>query len=374
MGKLFESFERIDEERNHNIEGTGLGISIVTKLLAMMGSELKVKSVYGEGSIFSFELKQKIVDSEPIGNYSEKLFKNSSQSENISNFYAPEAKILVVDDNEMNLKVAKNLLKLNKITPELAASGFETVELMKNKKYDIVFLDHMMPKMDGIETLKKLHDENLIPKNTAIIALTANAVSGAREIYINAGFDDYLSKPIEVNKLEEKLVKYLPKEVVIYNNDKDIQNDDEILEFSPEQDEEIMEFSPDNNENNISNSDLLLKKIRLIGIDVDSGLRYCGGDVNFYIEILKNYINDYKNKSQDLNDFYNKVDFKEYQTLIHALKSVSKTIGAEKISELSKALENAAKENDMKFIMEHHDEFLMIYRDLTEKISRFFNA
>ena len=153
LGKLFESFERIEEKRNRNIEGTGLGMAIVNRLLPMMNSELKVESVYGEGSEFSFVLRQRIVDGRPIGNYTERLHKSA---ELLGKTYlnAAKAKILVVDDNEMNLMVAKNLLKLNGISPDLANSGMEAIEKIREKDYHVVFLDHMMPRMDGIETNK----------------------------------------------------------------------------------------------------------------------------------------------------------------------------------------------------------------------------
>ena len=209
--RLFESFERLDEIRNHSIEGTGLGISIVTNLLTMMGSMLEVESTYGKGSMFSFTIRQEIADPTPIGNYEQRLKEGGRRKKKDDVISSPNAKILVVDDNEMNLKVVRNLLKLNGIVPDLVNSGTETIERMKQKTYDIVFLDHMMPGMDGIETLHKLKELNLVPTQTVIIALTANAVVGARENYLKEGFTDYLSKPIELGQLVEKLKAYLPK-------------------------------------------------------------------------------------------------------------------------------------------------------------------
>ena len=210
MDKLCASFERLDTQRNRNIEGTGLGMAIVTNLLQMMGSKLQVDSIYGKGSTFSFHLRQRVVDERPIGNYSERLASSSRHREKDLTLHAPEARVLVVDDNDMNLKVAKNLLKLNGVRPDLAKSGSEAINMMREKEYDIVLMDHLMPVMDGIETLKMLHHENLIHPGTSVIALTANAVAGAREEYLAAGFVDYLSKPMNVQDLEEKLAKYLP--------------------------------------------------------------------------------------------------------------------------------------------------------------------
>ncbi|MBQ7925112.1 MAG: response regulator [Lachnospiraceae bacterium] len=219
LGKLFESFARLEEKRNRNIEGTGLGMAIVTRLLSMMESELQVDSIYGKGTEFSFVLKQSIIETEPIGNYLERLEKGVNQSENKTHLYAPDAKILVVDDNAMNRLVVKKLLQRNGIVPDLADSGEEAIEKIRNTTYNIVFMDHMMPKMDGIETLEKLHDEQLLHEDVIVIALTANAILGARETYLEAGFDDYLSKPIEVEQLEAKIEKHLPPEMVTYQPD-----------------------------------------------------------------------------------------------------------------------------------------------------------
>ena len=216
MGKLFESFERLEEKRNRNIEGTGLGMSIVTKLLNMMGSELKVDSVYGSGSTFSFRIKQDILNDEPIGDYTLRREQAERDSAEEKILYAPDAQVLVTDDNEMNLKVVFNLMKIHGFSPDLASSGEETIRKMATKDYDIVFLDHMMPKMDGLETMAKLKESGrALPP---VIALTANAVVGARDMYIAAGFDGYISKPIDLKELQYTLGKYLPKGKVMYRN------------------------------------------------------------------------------------------------------------------------------------------------------------
>ena len=185
LGKLFESFERLEEKRNRNSEGTGLGMAIVNKLLPMMGSELTVKSKYRKGSEFSFVLRQKIVDSTPIGNYVDWLKKSENQTKRKARLKIDGAKVLVVDDNEMNLKVAKNLLKLSGIIPDLASSGPEAIEKIRVNDYHIVFLDHMMPKMDGIEVLHKLREDHILKKETSVVALTANAIVGAKVLRLS---------------------------------------------------------------------------------------------------------------------------------------------------------------------------------------------
>ncbi len=218
MGRLFESFTRLEETRNRNIEGTGLGMSIVNRLLDMMGSNLIVKSEYGKGSEFAFSVSQAIADAAPIGDFEQRVKESLGRADDDTYVYAPDAKLLAVDDNRMNLLVINNLLKLNGIKPDNVSSGQEALDILREKSYDLILLDHMMPDMDGIETLKKAKEKDLIPEGCHVIALTANAVAGARESYIKEGFDDYLSKPIEVSSLESVLAKFLPSDKVSYRS------------------------------------------------------------------------------------------------------------------------------------------------------------
>ncbi len=214
ISKLFSEFERIEEKRNRNIEGTGLGMNITKSLLEMMDSRLDVESVYGKGSTFSFRLKQKVIRWEELGDY-ESAYRASiaSHKRYKEKFSAPDAVVLVVDDTPMNLAVFKSLLKRTSVQIDTAGSGDECLALVAAKKYDIIFLDHMMPKKDGIETLNEMRaSEDGLNRQTPTVCLTANAISGAREQYIAAGFDDYLTKPIDADKLEKTLIKFLPKE------------------------------------------------------------------------------------------------------------------------------------------------------------------
>ena len=215
LSKLFESFERMDEKKNRTIEGTGLGLSITNNLLNMMGSRLMVDSVYRQGSTFYFELEQKIIDEYPIGDINKADRKVNSQSEMEKTFTAPNAKVLVVDDNSINLAVMKGLLKKTRMQVETALSGMDCLEMIKSTQYDIIFMDHLMPEMDGVETLTKIRNFKLHKNvDTPIIVLTANAVSGAREKYLEYGFSDYLTKPVDVKMLEESIIRFLPKEKI----------------------------------------------------------------------------------------------------------------------------------------------------------------
>ncbi|MBQ3911910.1 MAG: response regulator [Lachnospiraceae bacterium] len=212
MDKLFSPYKRIEEKRNRLIEGTGLGMSITRQLLELMHGKLEVQSEYGKGSCFSFEVKQKVISWQEIGDYSDRLAESSENGPAYHElFHAPDARILVVDDTEMNLTVIRSLLKKTEIRIDTAERGRDALTLAAGNQYDAIFIDHMMPDMDGIETLEHLRESG---KNTETpaIALTANAVSGAREMYLNAGFTDYLSKPVDGAKLEKLLSEVLPAE------------------------------------------------------------------------------------------------------------------------------------------------------------------
>ena len=215
LEKLFASFTRIEEKRNRNIEGTGLGLNLTKNLVDLMQGEITVKSIYEEGSCFTAKIPQKIIDKTPMGDFDKRYRQYIHQSEEQAiSLCAPDAKILVVDDVPMNLIVVKGLLKATKIQIDTAKNGANCLELVQKNRYDIIFLDHLMPEMDGIETLQnmKLLEENP-NRNTPVIMLTANAIVGAKEEYMEAGFTDYLTKPVQETLLHEMIMKYLPKEL-----------------------------------------------------------------------------------------------------------------------------------------------------------------
>ena len=353
LPKLFESFERLDVEKNRSIEGTGLGMSIVFNLLRMMDSKIEVKSEYGKGSTFYFTISQQVINETPIGDYTGKT--ELIQSKEEITFSAKKAKILVVDDNEMNLKVAKNLLGLFGITPSLCDSGFEAIECLRKERFDMILLDHMMPKMDGIETFKRIKEENLVDPDTAVIALTANAINGAREQYLEAGFNDYLSKPIEIEQLEEQIKKWLPESLL---NDQD---DDEIIEFAPESSEEDAGEEV---------SDDFVKKLEELDIDTQAGLHYCVGDKSFYFETLSDYVGSYDERIGELNKFFEEKAWHDFEIKIHALKSASKTIGATKLYEKALKLETAASKSEADYITNNYPGFAKEYEELIDRVKQ----
>ena len=349
MDKLFESFERIDEKRNRNIEGTGLGMAIVTKLLAMMDSKLEVESVYGKGSTFSFVLRQHIVDETPIGDYAERLAKNIGLVNEKKALYAPDARLLVVDDNDMNIKVAKSLMKLNGIVPDTCMSGEECINKLRNNTYDIVFLDHMMPKMDGMETLKHIQEENLKPEGMYIIALTANAINGAKEKYLSAGFDDYISKPIEIPNLEGILRRYLSEEKISYKSVDSKGKNNELSTFLPNE--------QDNSENAYGD----ISELPVIdGLD----WRYASDHlptVDFIIDTVNDFRKVMMSHVKKLDSFYKELPDEEamnaYRIQVHAMKSSAATIGIIPLAGMAKVLEDAAAKKNEDKIRKMHDVF-----------------
>ena len=368
IDKLFESFSRLDVTRNRHIEGTGLGMAIVTKLLALMDSRLQVESVYGEGSVFSFVLQQRIADAAPIGKL-ERRANPADRNHAASCPQFPGARVLVTDDNNMNRKVAKNLLKLFGIQPVLASSGEETIELLRGNAFDIIFLDHMMPKMDGIETLEQMKAEHLLPENTAVIALTANAVLGAKESYLAAGFDDYLSKPINLDELNGKLAVYLPASAKNVPEEPDSASaDDAVPECPPADDDEILEFWPEDENEPAQKAALDTEALKAAGIAAESGLGYCGGDAEFYAEMLLEYADSYEKRMAELDAAVQAGDMKQYSILVHALKSVSRIVGADDVSELARSLEEAAKAGRSDAVRTQHGALKALFARRTAEI------
>ena len=212
---LFESFKRIDPEHNRKREGTGLGLNITKSFVQMMDGSIDISSVYGEGSEFTVHIKQRVIDRTKIGRFDDIKVSTDEKKYRVS-FKAPSARILVVDDVKMNLMVMKGLIKQTEIKIDTAMSGNECLQKVKDNVYDIIFLDHMMPEMDGIETMKCMMEDNThCNQNTPVIMLTANAILEMREQYLDSGFADYLSKPVPCEELEAMLLKYLPNEKVI---------------------------------------------------------------------------------------------------------------------------------------------------------------
>ena len=361
MDKLFSDFGRLDLKENRNVEGTGLGLSITAKMLKLMKGHLEVESVYGEGSVFTIFLPQKVCGTECIGNF-EDNFRHYMQTVKTyqESFVAPDAEVLIVDDNEMNLFVVRSLLKKTKIHITCCNSGESCLEQVKAHKFDVILLDHMMPGMDGIETMKHIKSmEDGLCRETPVIALTANAILGVREMYLAEGFKDYLSKPIDSEKLEVMLRKYIPKDKLLTGAEERQKMSEGASVISGEPTEQISEEQ--------------LSVFDGEYIDIETGMQYCAGSEEMYREFLKMFCDMQAEKKQQIEVCYAKEDWDNYTILVHALKSTSLSIGGRKLSELAKELEKAGKSDSIDFIKAEHENVLKLY-DATVQEGRVFLA
>lgn len=348
--KLFNSFTRVDEKENRTIEGTGLGLALTKGFVDMMGGNLFVESEYGKGSTFGVSLCQKIINDEPVGDIEERI-KNSRLSARSDDYdiYAPNCRVLVVDDVEMNCKVICGLLKNSGMVIDSVNSGFSALEKCRENKYDLIFMDHRMPKMDGIECFRELKKMSSPNDDTPVIALTANALSGMREMYINEGFSDYLTKPVEVRKLECSLRNVIPY-LLKNRNDKSEENKD------------------------AENSDLAmpveetkdgLDKI-YPELDIATGLKYCMDSEEFYREMIKDYASN--NRYDLIEKTYHDKNLVDFKTYVHGIKSTSLTIGACQLSAMAKELEKAAGEENIAYIDNNYELFMKEYIALVNHI------
>lgn len=343
LPQLFTQFQRFDLQRNRNIEGTGLGLSIVKRLCDLMSGTITARSVLGSGSTFTVELPQKVVDSTPCGgvnlNYSA-----GAEHEYHHSFEAPEAKILAVDDLPVNLLVIANLLKETRIKIDTAGSGRECLDKCSQQKYDLILMDHMMPEMDGVQTFEKLHGDKSSPNfETPVIMLTANALAGMREQYMDVGFADYVSKPVRGAKLEEAIRRNLPEYL--------------IKPASPEIPAEAVSTEPS------GFADICGAVPEL---NVNAALQYCCGSA----ELLNDLLHDFTENDHfsDLKATFEEKRWEDYRRHAHSLKSTSLMIGLTGLSERARASELALKGGCTEFAELNHDSLIEEYSALLGKI------
>ncbi|MGN0620346.1 MAG: PocR ligand-binding domain-containing protein [Porcipelethomonas sp.] len=450
LNKIFHSFQQVDSKRNRNIEGTGLGLAISQQLLRLMNGKISVESEYGKGTIFSFELPQKIINGAPSASKPDRditaavfinnkyvkqqvikdvgrlcsictdlsetseninevnadyfiveqsLFEGSikdffvqnpekqcliidkyndihdyklpnvrilrkpvyslglynamgvqvsvskSESDNSSfSYISPDARILIVDDNHVNLTVAKGLLEPLKMNIDTASSAAEAIEMIKKNIYDLIFMDHMMPEVDGVEATHIIR--RLIPgySETPIIALTANAVGNAKEMFISEGMNDFVAKPIEIRDIISKLRKWLPQ--------------DKIVPVS-------------SSENIGQNTDREKSRIKIDGLNVESAISLLGSE-KLFMTALKEYYCSIDRKADVILEHKNAKRWRDYTIEVHSLKSTSKQIGADHVSELAAEMEKAGNSENIELINQKTDEMLLEYRKYKEILKSVF--
>lgn len=277
----------------------------------------------------------------------------------------PEVRALVVDDEPMNLMVAEGILRDYQMQVKTAESGMKALELCDKEEFDLIFLDHMMPEMDGVETLKRLRKMHAEEGRTlTVIAFTANAVSGAREMFLQEGFDEFVSKPIEYLELERVLKKVLPKASIRFE-DKEKHEKGRYEQDNGKPESHAKKQEAEEGTENAAVEEDALSRLLELGINTHSGLQYCRNDREFYIELLAKFAQDAATKGQAIDALWQKEDLVNYRIMVHALKSSAKMIGADSLSEFARKAEEAAKNQDVDYIKQNHKELLTTYREMS---------
>ena len=340
---LFDAFQRVEMDRNRYVEGTGLGLTISQNLVNMMGGVIEVESEYGKGSRFFFTIEQTIIDPTPVSavNYNGQK-DNVTEKEAECLFIAPEAHILLVDDNELNLVVAKELLKPLRMQIDTAENGLQAVKMVRGSQYDLVLMDHMMPVMDGIEAAKAIR---ALPEDKyqklPIIALTANAMVDARKEFLNAGMNGFVAKPIDFARICNQLKLWLPKDLV-----RDVPKEEAKKLLADDlSDREIQPEDPQ------------------MGFSFEEGVNHCGSKAAL-MKTIRIFYRTIDSKANKIEQCLKEGLIGDYVIEVHALKSSALLIGAVPLSEAAKELEDYGKQGKTEVLEEKTPDVLTLYRDL----------
>ncbi len=338
LEKIFEDFRQVDSKRNRSAEGTGLGLAIVKHLVELMEGTIRVESTYGKGTTVTITIPQKIVDKRPVSETPEIV---QTERKITDMFTAPGVKVLIVDDNVINRKVARGFLKNYAFDLAEAESGPEAIELVRAERYDIIFMDHMMPGMDGIEAAEIIRrDCGENGSAPVMVALTANVMEGMREHFLQHDFQDFIAKPLDRKELNRLLLRWVPEKY------RQMEGKEEELELSD------------------------LSAVQIDGVDMNVVTQYYSGDEDGFIELLELYYMDGRRKVNLLRELVQS-DISNYQIEVHGLKSASANIGAMTVSELAREQENAAAQGDHELIDGKFPLLLVEYENLLENIGQF---
>lgn len=348
--RIFESFSQVDHKVHYGVEGTGLGLAIVKGYVELMNGDITVESTYGEGSVFTAVIEQKVIDASPI----EKLEERAASSANdfsLGGIKMPGVRVLVVDDNQINLKVASSTLMYYGLEVDTASNGADAIELCRKNRYAIVFMDQMMPQMNGTEAMREIRklDAHYSHGGTCkIIVLTANAVTGVRQQMMEEGFDEYLGKPMNYKQLERLFRQYIPTEQIMFEVEEETVAKDESTDLSSNQ--ELSKMLPQ--------------------VDVDEGILFCGGLLERYIEVLRIVCRRGEEQLKQLEKLWQERAYEEYTIQIHGMKGSMRSIGAKELAEKAKALEKAGRESDCTYIDANIEEFCVEYRKLLVQLAK----
>jgi len=342
---VFDKFSQFDTKINRNVEGTGLGMAIVKGLIEQMDGEIHVESEYGKGTKITIGLTQEIVDERPVGEINLSL--RELEEKEFNQPFITTAKVLVVDDNEINLKVTAGLLQKYDISADVADSGYAAIDAIKEKEYDLIFMDHMMPGMDGVETMLRIREMEKGKYGTLpIVALTANAIVGVKEDMLMLGFDGYLAKPVDIHKMERILLNFIPKNKISYV-------DINVVDLSVP---EIRTMDP---------TDVEI----LQHMDVSQGMKNCGGTMEDYYQVMDVVLKYGEKRLTKLQKLVMEKDYVNYTIDVHALKSTAANIGAMELSQMALEHEQAGKTGDFEFIEANYGTLLTLYETVLKEIA-----
>lgn len=344
--KLFKVFSQFNSKNPYANQGAGVGLTVAKFYSNRMHGNITFESNYGEGSTFTCTVMQEIVDETPIR---EKYSYDGNNMRQIV-FTAPETQILIVDDSMVNLNVAKGLLEEYEVNADIADGGYEALKMIDNRKYDIIFMDHMMPDIDGIETMHKIKEKGDWCRFVPVIALTANATDEARQLFRQEGFQDFLAKPIETGLLRDILLKWIPNEKIVFSD---------------------ISHGYASKEKSVANTaKTVFTKTRLLqeGIDLEAGLSYFGGNIKAYRDTMKDILMDCTKKVFLIEKYLAEEDLKNFAIEAHSVKSVAATIGADAFSGIAKECELKAKAGDKEYVKEHGSYFVRRYVEFLSSI------
>jgi signal transduction histidine kinase/CheY-like chemotaxis protein/HPt (histidine-containing phosphotransfer) domain-containing protein len=343
---LFKSFERLDQQVHYGVEGSGLGLAIAKGYIALMGGDITVESVYGEGSVFTVTVEQKILDDTPL-DYQLTSDRIKQDTASASRLMVKDTRVLLVDDNHTNLMVAQGLLESYGLEVDTASSGAGAIESCKYMHYPLIFMDQMMPEIDGTEAMRRIRSMDsyyAAGGESKIIVLTADAIRGVRENLLAKGFDEYLGKPMNLRQLERLLEMFLPADKITY----------------PQEEPAVIESEKD--------GEIRRLQAMMPGMDVPFGVENAGGKVEDYLKILKINYTYGEGNIRELEELLDKEDYENYTIKIHAMKSTTKGIGAMHVSELALQQETAGRAGRYEEITGLYRAFKLEYEEMLGRI------